>query len=332
MEWDCTQCGRCCKRWNISIDLEDIENIKKCGYDEREFADNILGEAKLLRDSKKLRFLRRKGQLFLKHRGSNCVFLTEDNKCRIQLEHGYKFKPKVCRQFPFDKNNANTFVCGNVVKIGFKEKTPFIDKGKILKKRSFLESRRSEASPKIFQYGSKIISPELLLYAISKADAENCANSWHAILKGIKASKNRIIEENDIDGALKNPKKMSKLQNLRLKIILAGYSRFFYPELALLISRKFKIPLKFACEKIGINFKHIKSVEIKSSDRQKFLNLLKKGYGIIYKPDYPDHLLFCLFFLDDFSRQIAYNNKKDKADILDILNAFSLLNSTIRFS
>ena len=235
MEWDCTQCGRCCKRWNISIDLEDIENIKKCGYDEREFVDN------------------RKGQLFLKHRGSNCVFLTEDNKCRIQLEHGYEFKPKVCRQFPFDRNNVNTLVCGNVVhlgrsetssrssekrsfseipksfgfresqkallseEIGFKEKTPFVDKGMI------------------FQYGSKIIPPELLLYAISKTDAGNCANSWHAILKGIKASKNRIIEESDIDGALKNPNKISRLQNLRLKIILAGYSRFFFPELALLI-------------------------------------------------------------------------------------------------
>ncbi|MBI2232289.1 MAG: YkgJ family cysteine cluster protein [Candidatus Aenigmarchaeota archaeon] len=296
MEWDCIQCGRCCKRWNISIDMEDIENIKKCGYDEREFVDN------------------RKGQLFLKHRGPNCVFLTEDNRCRIQSEHGYEFKPKICRQFPFDRNNVNTLVCGNVIQIGFKEKTPFVDKGRI------------------FQYGSKIISPELLLYAISKADAGNCANSWYTILKGIKASKNRIIEENDIDVALKNPSKMSRLQNLRLKIMLAGYSRFFYPELALLISRKFKIPLKFACEKTDINFKHIKGVGIKSSDRQKFLNLLKKGYGIIYKPDYPDHLLFCLFFLDDFSKQTAYNNKKDKADILDILNAFSLLNSTIRFS
>lgn len=296
MKWECTHCGRCCKRWNISIDLEDIENIKKCGYDERKFVDN------------------RQGQLFLKHRGTNCVFLTEDNKCRIQSEHGYRYKPKLCRQFPFDKDNVNTLVCGNVVELGFKEKAPFIYKDRI------------------FQYGGRIISPELLLYAISKIDTENCADSWYTILKGMKTSKNRIIEENDIDWALKNPKKISKLQNLRLKIILAGYSRFFYPELMLLISRKFRIPLKFACEEIGINFKHAKGIEIKSSGKQKFLNLLKRGHGVIYKPEYPDHLLFCLFFLDDFSKQTAYNDKKDRVDILDILNAFSILNSTVRFT
>ncbi len=295
MNWECTQCGRCCKKWYINIDPEDAKNLQKCGYDVNKF----LGS--------------RNGRLFLRHRNSKCLFLTKDNKCRVQLEHGYKFKPNVCRQFPFDKNNANRFVCGNVLHVGYSRK-PFINNNKA------------------FEYKGKIIPMEILLYSIGKIQPENCYNSWYTMLKGIESSKNKVVEKDDIDEALKNPQKISKLQSLRLKMILSGYSSFVFPELMLLILRKSNISLKFACEKISLDLENIKSVEIKDSKKQDFIDSLKKGYGIIYKPNYPDHLLFCLFFLEDFSKQIAYRNKRKKVLLSDMLTAYSILNSTLLFS
>ena len=64
---------------------------------------------------------------------------------------------------------------------------------------------------------------------------------------------------------------------------------------------------------------------------RKFLDILKKGYTLVYKPYYQEHLLFCLFHLEDLSKQMAHNGKRKRTKLEDLMNAFSMLNGVIRF-
>src|SRR3989338_1010679 len=295
MEWKCTQCGRCCKKWNMSIDLEDVKNMQKCGHDTDKF----------------LNF--RNGRMILKHKNSQCVFLSKNNICDIHIKNGYEFKPKVCRKFPFDENNVNRLVCGHVTKVKSKEKIPLMQKDMI------------------FRYKNKIIPFETLLYAINNIEPSDYVNSWYSILKSMEKCRKNIISTGSIDNC-QNTKKITKLRKIQMKMLLAGYSRLFFPELCLILSRKFTVPLKFETEKMKLKYKDVDKVQIDNKEKEKFFILLKKGHGIIHKQYYPEHLLFSLFFLDDFSKQIAYENKKEKADVIDMLNAFSILNSGVQFA
>ncbi|MBI4895599.1 MAG: YkgJ family cysteine cluster protein, partial [Candidatus Aenigmarchaeota archaeon] len=90
MTWECTQCGRCCKMI-VSIDGEDIKKIEALGY------NNFTQE--------------HDGEIILKRKESKCVFLT-DNKCSIQIKHGYENKPNICRRFPDNSIGVNQVVCG----------------------------------------------------------------------------------------------------------------------------------------------------------------------------------------------------------------------------
>lgn len=279
--WECTECGRCCKKWKISVDKEDIEQLEKLGY--------------------KKFFYSSTGHFFIKHRNRKCPFLNKKNECNIQIKHGYDCKPKVCRRFPLDKNDVNTIVCGNFS--GLPANKPIIEKR--------------------FRYKGRSISPEILILCISKIDPQNCANSWYTILK---ATENR----KDLDKAISNPKKIPCVQRLGFKMQLAAYSYAFYPELILLLLEK-DVTLRFPCRKIRINYKNISNIKIDNSEKEKFFDLLKNGHGILNKKNFPEHLLFCLFFLEDFSKQLAYDNKEKNADAVDMLNAFCILNSTLRF-
>lgn len=294
MAWLCTQCGRCCKNWSISVHLEDVERLKACGYDLKHFL-NV-----------------KNGKLSIKHKNSHCIFLDEGNKCKIQKEHGYEFKPDVCRQFPFDRNGANKFICGQIVQNVYPQDKPFIEQDKM------------------FTYDGKAIPPEVLLYALGKIDSKDYVNSWCSVLNHISKIRNNIVLKSDLDGAIKQ-KKMSKFCQFRLKNWLASYSSFYLPERLLLSARKMSVSLKFPCEKITLNFRDIENIGVDKSEIKKFIDFLKEGYGIISVSHYPEHLLFYLFFLDDISKQIAHNNKKEKVELIDMINAFSMLNAIIRF-
>src|SRR3989338_1293843 len=99
MKWECNKCGRCCRFWDVQLDKEDMRTIEGDGYRRDDFAE------------------RKKEKWILKKRFYRCVFLTKENECRLQKEHGYQHKPKVCRQFPLATNGANPMVCGDFVSI-----------------------------------------------------------------------------------------------------------------------------------------------------------------------------------------------------------------------
>jgi len=88
--FECNCCGRCCKYWNIALNIKDIETIQKLGYKTKDFID--LG-------------IKNPNLKMIKNR---CFFLDKDDKCSIEKKFGYGYKPDICKNFPH-----NEIVCGN---------------------------------------------------------------------------------------------------------------------------------------------------------------------------------------------------------------------------
>jgi Fe-S-cluster containining protein len=103
----CGQCGRCCHRTTVPITAGEAEAYRKLGPDFDEF-EPIPGYEPLLRIRKRA--------------DGACVFLMEDNLCRIHKEMGFDRKPIACRLFPFSFHPADgdvvvttSFACPAVV-------------------------------------------------------------------------------------------------------------------------------------------------------------------------------------------------------------------------
>jgi Fe-S-cluster containining protein len=79
----CERCGECCKKLYILLASNDIERIKKLGHALDSFSESEqLGEYK--------------GKRVLKKVDSKCIFLSDDNLCKI-----YDSRPEICRKYPF---------------------------------------------------------------------------------------------------------------------------------------------------------------------------------------------------------------------------------------
>jgi len=75
----CNRCGSCC-RISPFLTNEDINRVKKLGYKEKQFIEEL------------------KGKKFIRMLGNKCIFLDNRNKitsCKI-----YKARPQICREYP----------------------------------------------------------------------------------------------------------------------------------------------------------------------------------------------------------------------------------------
>ncbi|MDQ2800193.1 MAG: YkgJ family cysteine cluster protein [Armatimonadota bacterium] len=90
--YDCTGCGDCCRgRFAIVITQADRDRIVGQGWTDEELG--LHG---------KPIFTSSGADFQLAHRADGtCVFLTDDNRCRIHARHGEAAKPLACRLYPF---------------------------------------------------------------------------------------------------------------------------------------------------------------------------------------------------------------------------------------
>jgi len=89
--YDCRGCGECCRGYlAITITPEECERIQAQGW-----GDDPALQGKPF-------FIQRGRQLQLAHRADGCcVFLDENNRCRIHAKFGEAAKPLTCRLYPF---------------------------------------------------------------------------------------------------------------------------------------------------------------------------------------------------------------------------------------
>ncbi len=93
--WDCQGCSACCRSYHVPVSAEERQTIESQGWErESGFMDTP--------------FFVREGGWFaghsyrLNHRADGaCVFLGDDNRCRIHAKFGSAGKPLACRVYPF---------------------------------------------------------------------------------------------------------------------------------------------------------------------------------------------------------------------------------------
>ena len=91
----CRGCGACCriKDGIVRVGEDEIKRIAAfLGMSEQEFIDR---ETEIAPD--------RKGLILKSRADESCVYLTDDNRCRI-----HPVKPDKCRTFPFEWTNPDS--------------------------------------------------------------------------------------------------------------------------------------------------------------------------------------------------------------------------------
>jgi lysine-N-methylase len=87
--WDCHNCGSCCREYLVHVTDEEKKRIEAQGWDrEPEFAGKSL-------------FRKVKGRWALNDQEGGCIFLDERGWCRIHSRFGAEAKPLACRVYPF---------------------------------------------------------------------------------------------------------------------------------------------------------------------------------------------------------------------------------------
>jgi lysine-N-methylase len=87
--WDCQGCSNCCREYNVY--LTDEERLRLETEDWSKEPD--LASVPLV--------VRDRGGFRLNQRDGHCVFLSEQNRCRIHERFGSAAKPFACRLYPF---------------------------------------------------------------------------------------------------------------------------------------------------------------------------------------------------------------------------------------
>src|SRR3989338_3809663 len=82
-------CGQCCKKLIVRVNKEEIERIRKQGYEDENFLE---------------RDLVYRNKFVLKRENENCIFLKKHNDGKYSCII-YKNRPKTCRQYPFFSKN-----------------------------------------------------------------------------------------------------------------------------------------------------------------------------------------------------------------------------------
>jgi len=88
----CYQCGTCCQGWRVHLTEAERERVLRQAV-ELEVVNPVLEHVVEGDDNNTPRFMLRTDK-------GRCVFLSEDNLCRIHGTFGADEKPLVCRQFP----------------------------------------------------------------------------------------------------------------------------------------------------------------------------------------------------------------------------------------
>lgn len=85
--WSCHSCANCCRTLVEHLFDTECERIDRQGWADK------LGVAPYVRVGR--------GRVLNKREDGVCVFLDEDNRCKIHAEYGEESKPLACRVFPF---------------------------------------------------------------------------------------------------------------------------------------------------------------------------------------------------------------------------------------
>lgn len=114
--WNCHNCGGCCKQHEIEITVEEKERIEKQRWDLDESipaGQPVIEKLGLSPTSKRYRLAHQED--------GSCVFLNEQGLCRIHAKFGEPAKPLACQVYPYAFHPA-----GNDVAVSLRFSCPSV--------------------------------------------------------------------------------------------------------------------------------------------------------------------------------------------------------------
>ncbi|QDT93396.1 YkgJ family cysteine cluster protein [Gimesia algae] len=114
--WNCHNCGGCCKQHEIEITVEEKERIEKQRWD----LDKSIPAGKPVFEKLGLSPTSKRYRLAHQEDGS-CVFLNEQGLCRIHAKFGEPAKPLACQVYPYAFHPA-----GNDVAVSLRFSCPSV--------------------------------------------------------------------------------------------------------------------------------------------------------------------------------------------------------------
>jgi len=283
----CNQCGRCCKFWDIVINVEDMKRIVNLGYNEKDFCFVSNGRLKLIHK-----------------KDGGCVFLEKDNLCKIQKNQGFKSKPDVCRHFPYDD-----LICG----------APELSKKK--------KNKYSLKTDFFFNINNKKVYTNTFLQLFNQVDIKKSLfDSYCELLINIINQKEEIIHQKfklkryDL---LVSKELIKKIEWTIVNFETIGYTQMINKLL------KRPIQIKMPCGKIYFKFE---KATIPDKTKKEFLRYISKEIKRNNRDVF--YLIKIMIFFYYLPYFVASTKSKDsgEAGLLDLLRAFSLLNSINRFN
>ena len=238
------------------------------------------------------------GNIKFRMKNGSCIFLKKDNSCLIHTKYGYKNKPEVCKHFPY-----NEMVCG----------IPRFTKGK-----RNIEKGKPDS---FYIIGKKAVPVEMFSELVSKMHGEQLFDSYLNLLVNIlKQKENILIDDFEI-------KQYNIEASRRLKVYLTELILFrstnFFPYLNKILRKD--VELDLPTQKFQLKFQ---DAEIPEKVLEQFIPYLKSSIKINSHSLYHLKLLLFFYFLPQFARAIA---KDKQIKLVDVIQAFSLLNSVWRF-
>lgn len=139
-KWDCQGCTDCCRQYLVSVTAEEKQRIDEQGWQK---LPEYQGVELIANDGS-----RKRPRYRLAHRADGaCVFLGENNRCKIHEKFGGAAKPLACRIYPFMLVPA-----GDHWRVGLRFACPATGENK--------GRKLSEHLPEIRQYVSRLEEQE----------------------------------------------------------------------------------------------------------------------------------------------------------------------------
>ncbi len=94
LAFECTRCGDCCRGWQVMLGPGEPERLQSLDW--HGHADDLVDVSVVVRHDQK-----GNRSILARRDGGACVFLGEENQCRVHEHFGSDAKPLMCRLFPF---------------------------------------------------------------------------------------------------------------------------------------------------------------------------------------------------------------------------------------
>jgi Fe-S-cluster containining protein len=136
INFECSGCGNCCLEWPVPATAADVVRIETLA--------SSAGFRRLNAGDQRFRGFT---HTLEKRADGRCQYLSEENRCKLQLDHGAEAKPAMCRLFP---HAFSVTPSGVYAYVSFASSAVLYNRGRALKEQEDVLEERFELYKQLF--------------------------------------------------------------------------------------------------------------------------------------------------------------------------------------